>query len=81
MEGSEDFWLQVNDGDADSWVNVAEWAHGLDSNNGAFYHKEVEIVPGTPFSLTSNLQLRFRCDASGIGDLIYIDDVKISGWN
>jgi hypothetical protein len=44
LEGSEDFWLQVNDGDADSWVNVAEWAHGLDFNNGAFYHKEVEMM-------------------------------------
>ena len=35
-----------------------------------------DILPG-PF--TSNTRLRFRCDASGNSDWVYIDDVEISG--
>jgi hypothetical protein len=79
MERNEDFWLQVNDNQGSGWVTVAEWKRGTDFNNNRFYEEEVEFGPGA-FTLSANLQLRFRCDATGNYDKVYIDDVKISGW-
>jgi hypothetical protein len=81
MENNEDFWLQVNDNKGSGWVKVGVWKRGINFNNNQFYEEEVEFAPGAfAFSLSDNLQLRFRCDASGNNDMVYIDDGKISGW-
>ena len=76
MEPGEDFWLQYNDGSG--WVTVATYARGSDFENNAFYTSTVNLDSGV-FNLVNNGQFRFRCDASGNNDLVYIDAITISG--
>ncbi len=74
MENGEDFWLQasLNNG---PWQTLAVWARGVDFNNLERYFETV-VITGT---FTSNTRFRFRCDASGNGDYVYIDDVELTG--
>ncbi len=72
---NEDFWLQVSTNGGSTYTTVEEWNLGDEFNNNEFKTDQV-IIPG-PFS--SNTKLRFRADASGNADWVYIDDVKISG--
>lgn len=75
MENGEDFWLQISTNGGSSYTTVATWASGTDFQNGGAYQETV-VIPG-PFS--SNTRVRFRCDASGNRDYIYLDDVSLSG--
>jgi len=72
---NEDFWLQVSTDGGSSYTTVEEWNKGDEFDNGIRYFEEV-IVPG-PF--TANTRLRFRCDASGNSDWVYLDDIVVSG--
>lgn len=76
MENGEDFWLQIYDGS--SYVTVASWARGTDFSNNNFYSSSVTIDPGV-VNFASNMRVRFRCDASGNGDDVYIDEVTVTG--
>ncbi|NRB52279.1 MAG: T9SS type A sorting domain-containing protein [Saprospiraceae bacterium] len=71
----EDFWLQVSTDGGVTFTTVEEWNFGDEFENDVRYFDEV-LIPG-PFSPTT--QLRFRCDASGNQDWVYIDNVEISG--
>ncbi len=73
METNEDFWLQVSTNGGSSYTTVASWARGTDFNNNTHYDESVGI--DGPF--TNNTKIRFRCDASGDADYVYIDDVVI----
>ena len=75
METNEDFWLQISTNGGSSYSTVASYAQGTSFSNNGFYGDQV-VING-PFS--SNTRLRFRCDASGNSDWIYIDDVNITG--
>ena len=75
MENNEDFWLQYYDGS--SWVTVETWARGVDFQNGQFYESTVVIDEGT-YNFPTNMQIRFRCDASGNRDDVYIDAITVS---
>ncbi len=75
MENNEDFWVQYFDGS--TWTTVASFARGVDFNNNTFYTTTVSI-PNT-FNYPTNAQLRFRCDASGNGDDVYIDSIEFRG--
>lgn len=72
---SEDFWLQISTNGGSTYTTVEEWNRGDEFENDNFYSDAVTIAG--PF--TSNTRLRFRCDASGNSDWVYIDDVTISG--
>ncbi len=72
---NEDFWLQISSDGGASFTTVEEWNHGDEFNNGERKNDAV-VIPG-PFSSTT--KLRFRCDASGNSDWIYLDDIIISG--
>ena len=72
---SEDFWLQISTNGGSSYTTVEEWNRDDEFVNDQRYFDAV-VIPG-PF--TSNTRLRFRCDASGNSDWVYIDDVEISG--
>lgn len=72
---NEDFWLQISSNGGSSFTTFEEWNQGDEFINNQRYNEQV-IIPG-PF--TANTQLRFRCDASGNSDWVYIDDVAISG--
>ena len=72
---NEDFWLQISTNGGSSYTTVEEWNQGDEFVNNVRENDAVTI-PG-PF--TSNTRLRFRCDASGNSDWVYIDDIDISG--
>ncbi|MFT6780555.1 MAG: bacillolysin, partial [Saprospiraceae bacterium] len=75
MENGEDFWLQISTDGGSSYSTVSTWARGTDFNNGTRYYESVTI---DNIALNNNTTLRLRCDASGNGDQIYIDDVIVS---
>lgn len=77
METNEDFWLQISTNGGSTYATVETWAAGTDFVNNNFYTESVTITG--PF--TTNTRVRFRCDASGNSDYVYIDDVVISGCN
>ncbi|WP_034229016.1 sulfatase-like hydrolase/transferase [Aquimarina pacifica] len=72
---NEDFWVQISTDAGASFVTVAEW-----NLNDEFVNNQRNpgqaLIAG-PFTTTT--QLRFRADASGNQDWVYIDDVVISG--
>jgi hypothetical protein len=72
---SEDFWLQISTNGGSSFSTVEEWNLNDEFVNNNFYSDSV-IISG--YTLTSNIQLRFRCDATGNEDDVYIDEVEIS---
>ncbi|RMG77333.1 MAG: T9SS C-terminal target domain-containing protein [Bacteroidetes bacterium] len=75
FENVEDFWLQVSLNGGLSFNTIEEWNRGdeFENNdrNDGFAH-----IPG-PF--TPQTVFRFRCDASGNSDWVYLDDIVISG--
>jgi hypothetical protein len=72
---NEDFWLQLSTDGGATFTTVEEWNRDDEFVNDVFY-TDVVIIPG-PF--TANTKLRFRADASGNQDWVYIDDIVISG--
>ena len=76
MENGEDFWVQYYDGS--SWNTIATYTSGTDFSNNDFYNASVNIS-SADYNFPSNSQFRFRCDASGNNDQIYIDQVTITG--
>ncbi len=74
---NEDFWLQISTNGGSSFSTVEEWNLGDEFNNDQFKSDQV-VLTGT---FSTNTVLRFRCDASNNNDLVYIDDVTISGCN
>lgn len=76
MENNEDFWVQYYNGS--SYTTVASYAAGTSFSNGSFYTATVTLDAGQ-YNFVSNGGFRFRCDASGNSDYIYIDQVTIKG--
>ncbi|PCJ66722.1 MAG: hypothetical protein COA58_04485 [Bacteroidetes bacterium] len=72
---NEDFWLQVSTNGGTSYSTVASWNESDEFENDIREDDSVTIEG--PF--TSTTRLRFRCDASGNSDWVYIDDVVITG--
>ena len=72
---NEDFLVQYFDGS--SWHTVASYAQGVDFENGQFYKKTITIS-ASEYQFPMNMKLRFMCDASGNGDDVYIDEIKVS---
>ena len=75
MENGEDFWVQFYNGS--SYQTVASYAAGSSFSNNSFYTATV-TVDASSYSFGSNNRVRFRCDASGNSDFIYIDQVTIT---
>ena len=72
---NEDFWLQVSTNGGSSYTTVEEWNTNDEFVNGQRYNESVSV--SGPFTATT--RLRFRADASGNSDWVYIDDVAIYG--
>jgi hypothetical protein len=73
---NEDFWLQISTDGGGSFTTIEEWNEGDEFENEVSYTESVTI---TGMTFTTDTKLRFRCDASGNADWVYIDDVTISG--
>ena len=72
---NEDFFLEVSTNGGSSFAVVEEWNRDDEFLNNQRKYDAVEI--NGPF--TTNTQLRFRCDASGNSDWVYLDDISIFG--
>ncbi len=72
---AEDFWLQISNDGGVTFTTVEEWNLNDEFVNNTRYEEAVTV--SGPFTATT--KIRFRCDASGDADMVYIDDVKIEG--
>lgn len=71
---NHDFWIQVSTNGGASYSTVKEYVYTEDFVNSERYYESVSIFAG----FTDNTRIRFRCDAAGNNDKVYIDDVVIS---
>lgn len=76
MENGEDFQVKYYNGS--SWNTVATYVSGSSFSGDGFYHATVTLNSGT---FPTNAQFRFQCDASSNSDIIYIDQVSVTGTN
>ncbi|MFT5640347.1 MAG: chitodextrinase [Cyclobacteriaceae bacterium] len=76
MENGEDFWLQISTNGGSTYSTVATWAANSQFVNGQRYNETVTLNSGFA---SANTRVRFRCDASGNSDYVYVDDIVLSG--
>lgn len=72
---NEGFWLQITDAGNANFVTIEEWNLTDEFQNNQLYNESV-VIQG-PFASTT--QFRFRCEASGNSDWVYLDDMVIRG--
>jgi hypothetical protein len=75
MENGEDFWLQASTDGGANFATLITWARGVDFSNNS---REFETVTITG-NFTNSTKFRFRCDATSNNDMIYLDDINITG--
>ncbi len=76
MEAGEDFYVEFYDGAG--WNVVANYVKGTDFDNNYIYSATITIDEAN-YNFAANSNIRFRCDASGNADDIYIDEIVITG--
>ncbi len=77
METNEDFFLEYSANGGSIWQAVQSWRAGTDFANNQW--KQVVVsIPRTTFSFTTTARIRFRCDASGGNDDVYIDEIELA---
>jgi len=69
LESSDEALVKIYDG---SWHTVMSFENGDDDN--VYHQADVDL---SDYNMISNFKVRFQMDASGSGDYMYIDDVKI----
>jgi len=78
MEFGEDYFVEFWNGS--SYEVIGNYARGTDFNNNSFFTDNI-VLSSADYSFNANNRFRFRCDASGNGDYIYLDQVIITGDN
>jgi hypothetical protein len=73
FNAGEDFWFQISTDNGANYVTQKTWVLNTDFTNNLRVNENFKL--GGPFSTTT--LFRFRCDASGNNDQVYIDDVVI----
>lgn len=76
MENGEDFWVRYFNGS--TWSTVATYAAGSSFNNLTFYSATVTL-DRAQVNFPTNAQFRVQADASDNSDLIYVDQVTVTG--
>jgi Zn-dependent metalloprotease len=76
METNENFFVEYFNGSG--WQIVANFVQGSGYVNNTFYHAVVTISSSS-YTFPTNAQIRFRCDASGNSDDVYIDEIEFRG--
>ena len=79
MENGEDFWVQYSSNGGTSYTTIATYISGTNFNNNTPYTPTISIDTGS-YTFSTNSRFRIRCDASGNGDDVYIDNVLIQGY-
>ncbi len=74
METDEDFSVRYYNGS--SWATVATYVSGSSYAGDGFYHAVVTL---NKVNFPGNAQFRFQCNASSNNDIIYIDQVTVTG--
>ncbi len=80
---SEDFFIEFSNDGGSTWnvTPIAQYIYTIDFNNNVTQSNvSVTINDGGTYSFTSTSRFRFRCDASGNGDDLYIDEILIEGY-
>ena len=72
---NEDFFLEMSLNGGASWEVIGSWNLNDEFENNTLMHDGV-TVHNT--DLTNNTKFRFRADASGDQDYLYVDNVMIS---
>lgn len=72
MEAGENFYVEKFDGT--SWTLVQDYVVGVDFPNEAFSTKTITLT-----SPTASTQIRFICDASTNSDIIFLDNIILTG--
>ena len=75
FESNEDFLLEYFDGT--NWLTIRSWVRGVDFNNNEFNFASV-VISESDYAFSNNAKIRLRADASGNGDDVYIDEIRIS---
>ncbi|WP_353780151.1 GEVED domain-containing protein [Winogradskyella sp. 3972H.M.0a.05] len=78
MENNEDFFVRFSNNGGTNWTTIGTYVVNVDFTNGVDDSASINIDTAT-YNFTANSQFRIQCDASGNGDLIYIDDVVLTG--
>jgi len=73
---NEDFFLEISLDGGGTFSQVEEWNLNDEFVNNQRYNESVNI---TGITFTANTVFRFRADASGNGDQVFIDDVVVQG--
>ena len=76
MENNEDFFVEYFDGT--NYVTIANYIRGTHFNNGVAYSDSITITSGA-YTFATTSRFRIRCDASNNNDVIYLDDINITG--
>jgi hypothetical protein len=71
---SEDVWLQISTDGGANYTTVRTWTLDVELFNDQFVSLSHEI---SGLALTDQTRLRFRCDASGTRDDIYLDEIQV----
>ena len=79
MENGEDFFVEFYNGS--TYQVIGQYVRGVDFNNNAFFSPPPIVLNAGAYNFNANNRFRFRCDASANDDLIYFDQVIISGDN
>ncbi len=78
MENGEDFFVEFFNGT--SYQVIGNYRSGTHFTNGTFFTGNI-ILNSSTYNFGTNNRIRFRCDASDNSDLIYFDQVIVSGNN
>jgi len=77
---NERFFLEYSSNGGSDWSIVKTWARSIDFENEVFYNPGVDFnAESISYALTDQARVRFRCDASGNWDWVYIDEVRFEG--
>jgi len=80
FENAENFFLEYSDDGGATWVVLRDFVNGTDFTNGTRENVAVTMDAATS-NFTSNVIIKFRADASGNEDDVYIDNVILSGFS
>lgn len=80
MEANENFLVEYSIDGGATYKVAKNFRSGIEFENGIIYHELIDIID-TDFSYNDFVRFKIRCDASGNGDLVYIDDILVKSCN